>query len=78
MPFLSGLWAKLIAIGILALSILAALGKIFYAGKQSGRNEVINDVNTATANFHEKEDSINAAPLGLDDAVERLRKRTSR
>ncbi len=67
----AGLYAKLIAGGVIVLAFLAAIGKIFLMGKAAARGE------QAQANERTR-DAIDKAradgPHDRDDAVDRLRK----
>lgn len=73
--FLGGIWGKLIAAGTIALAILAAIGKIFYAGKSAGKAAVVNDINAGAAKTQEKFDAIDAQSPDVDAAVNRLHRR---
>lgn len=74
---LSTLWLRIAGVTAIALAMLAAIAKVFYTGKVSGKAEVIAAEAKKTDAFREKSDEIDSAVTDVYASLDRLRKRGS-
>lgn len=75
MNFLSGIWAKLLAVGAIVLAVLVAIGKLLAAGRAQERADQAERETEMRRKGDEVENRVNAA--GTDE-LERLRRRWTR
>ena len=78
MSWFFGIKEKLIALGLGALAILGYIWKIKRDAEAKGRKEIVDKVNAETQRKKDEWQKIDDTPLGVDDALSRLRKRASR
>jgi hypothetical protein len=74
MTFLRGLWAKLLAVGVVVLAVFGVLRATRSAGRDEGRREVELDVRRAEDDARTRMDQADV-PADRHDLIDRLRRR---
>lgn len=78
LSWLIGWKEKAIALGLFLLTVLGYIMKIKYSARKQGREDAYKEVADATEKKKNEWKKIDDTPVGVDDALSRLRKRASR
>jgi hypothetical protein len=74
MPFLSSIWAKLIAAGAIILGILIAVLKVLGGARQAGRDEIARkDAEAEAAALKRMQEAQAKAPQTDQDVIDRAK-----